>query len=52
MFNYEKSTSERPESVKLTGRPERDTVISSDDITNLKIALNTASDLNEFLGRC
>lgn len=31
-------------------RPDRDTVISDDDVNNLKIALNTTSTINEFLG--
>jgi hypothetical protein len=29
---------------------ERDTVISSDDITDLTILLNTTNDVNEFIG--
>lgn len=33
----------------LTGRPERDTIISNDDIMNLKIALNVCKTLDEFL---
>lgn len=32
----------------LSGRPERNTVIGSDDITNLQIALNTATTIDEF----
>jgi hypothetical protein len=35
----------------LEGRPNRDTVISSDDILNLKIALNQSSSFKEFLER-
>ena len=38
-----------PKSVELTGRPKRDTIISSDEILNLKIALETTSTINEFL---
>ncbi len=36
-------------SVSVTGRPKRNKVIGSDDILNLKIALETASTLEEFL---
>jgi len=32
----------------LGGRPDRETVISTDDILNLQIALNTAQDLEKF----
>jgi len=35
----------------MSGRPERDRIISKDDILNLKIALNTEYDLNAFLSR-
>jgi len=31
------------------GRPDRETAISQDDITNLNIALNTTSNLGDFL---
>jgi hypothetical protein len=31
------------------GKPSRETVIGSDDILNLRIALNTAKSLREFL---
>lgn len=31
------------------GRPDRDTVISKDDILNLKIELGLDRDVNEFL---
>ncbi|MBD3392741.1 MAG: hypothetical protein GF418_11625 [Chitinivibrionales bacterium] len=33
----------------LEGRPGRDTVLSTDDVTNLKIALNTSLSFEEFL---
>jgi hypothetical protein len=33
----------------LGGRPERDEVISHDDVLNLSIALNTAETLEELL---
>jgi hypothetical protein len=33
----------------LAGRPKRDAVISSDDLTNLKIALALCADLEDFL---
>jgi len=33
----------------LEGRPHRETVISGDDMTNLAIALNTSSSLEELL---
>ena len=33
----------------LTCRPERDTAIDHDDITDLIIALNTTNDVSEFL---
>ena len=39
----------QPPFVSLTGRPERDTVISQDDIVNLSIALNTTGDIKHFL---
>ena len=35
--------------IKLTGRPNRETVISEDDILNLRIALNTAKSFDAFL---
>jgi hypothetical protein len=35
--------------VKYVGRPVRDTVISRDDIVNLRIVLNTTSTVEEFL---
>ncbi len=31
------------------GRPARDTVIGKEDLLNLRIALNTAKDLDEFI---
>ncbi len=31
------------------GRPDRETVISGDDITNLMIALNTSASMAEFV---
>ena len=33
----------------LGGRPQRITIISKDDITNLEIALNTNADVNTFI---
>lgn len=39
----------QPPFVSLAGRPERDTVISQDDIVNLSIALNTTGDVKHFL---
>ncbi len=39
----------RPDVPKLTGRPKRETVISEDDILNLRIALNTFTSLDVFL---
>ncbi len=36
----------------LEGRPYRNTVIEDDDLTNLRIALNTARNLDEFLVCC
>lgn len=39
----------RLELLLLTGRPKRDTVISADDITNLRIALALCKDVEEFL---
>ena len=33
----------------LSGRPERDRAINDEDIVNLKIAINTAKSLDEFL---
>ena len=32
------------------GRPERDKEIANDDLLNLRIALNTAQSLDEFIG--
>jgi len=39
----------QPNVVALTGRPERDTCISKDDILNLRILLETTKDVNEFI---
>jgi len=33
----------------LSGHPSRDTVINSDDIINIKIALNTSNSFKELL---
>ncbi len=33
----------------LIGRPEREHIISEDDILNLQIAMNSAKDLDDFL---
>lgn len=33
------------------GKPKRDDVISKDDITNLKIALNTSESINQLCER-
>ena len=33
------------------GRPHRDTCIGADDILNLRIALNTSTSIEEFIGR-
>ena len=33
----------------LEGRPQRDVSITPDDVTNLRIALNTCGSLEEFL---
>jgi hypothetical protein len=35
----------------MQGRPERDTIIQKDDITNLVILLNTCKNLDEFLNK-
>jgi len=35
--------------LEFIGRPERETVIGHDDELNLKIALETSKDLEEFL---
>ncbi len=35
----------------LSGRPERTKVIKDEDISNLKIELNTSTDLRSFLER-
>ena len=37
------------ETLKLSGRPDRDTCISADDILNLKIALAVSTDSNDIL---
>jgi len=34
---------------ELTGRPDRQTIISKDEVINLTIALNTTEDVNDFL---
>ena len=33
----------------LNGRPERDTIISEDEILDLRIALNTSTFVDQFL---
>ncbi len=33
----------------LDGRPDRDAIIGSDDLADLRIALNTTASLEEFL---
>jgi len=33
----------------LSGRPDQNTVIGSDDVLNLRIALNTTGSVEEFL---
>ena len=33
----------------LEGRPKRETIIGNNDLTNLKIALNTFKSLEDFL---
>jgi hypothetical protein len=39
-----------PENIEpFEGRPNRETCISEDDVSNLIIALNTSVTLNEFL---
>jgi len=48
-FSDNNSLSHRTINVNLTGRPVRDTAISHDDILNLKIALDTTSDVADFL---
>ena len=35
----------------MAGRPEREKVINSDDLTNLAIALNTSDSLDVLLGK-
>lgn len=35
----------------LTGRPEREHIISEDDILNLHIAMNSAKSLDDFLDK-
>ena len=35
----------------LGGRPKRVTIITGDDIVDLKILLNTTSTVDQFLGR-
>ncbi len=37
--------------IKLSRRPERDKVINSEDILNLRIALETSRTWEEFLSR-
>ncbi len=37
--------------VKLSKRPVRDSIISNDDILNLRIALETSRNWEEFLSR-
>lgn len=41
----------RRELALFEGRPDRQTVIGSDDILNLKIALETSTSLEDFLGK-
>ncbi len=44
---YEIESSE--ENNQLPGRPERETIISEDEILNLKILLNTETDFDKLL---
>jgi hypothetical protein len=48
-LKFSDNRSHNPPSLDLTDRPVRDTIISSDEITNLCILLNTTNDVNEFL---
>jgi len=48
-FSDNSSLNHRTINLNLTGRPVRDTAIGHDDILNLKIALNTTNDVNDFL---
>jgi hypothetical protein len=50
--DYQKTVSELPKKEKapvFPGRPENRGVIKSEDIVNLKIALNTAKSFESFL---
>lgn len=38
-------------SIPQASIPQRDTIINADDITNLRILLNTTSSVDEFLRR-
>ncbi|MFP4417135.1 MAG: hypothetical protein ACOC4C_04520 [Fibrobacterota bacterium] len=46
------SKSRRKQIPFLKGRPKRNTTIGDDDLTNLRIALNTAKTLDEFIIDC
>jgi hypothetical protein len=37
------------EEARLSARPDRETIIQADEITNLKIALNTTDSVDAFL---
>jgi len=47
--NIEEKKEELEQKYLLTGRPDRDTIIGQDDILNLKIALGSTNDVNEFI---
>jgi hypothetical protein len=48
-FNEQNQEQEYVPSVNLSKRPKRGKVINSEDISNLKINLETTKDVSEFL---
>jgi hypothetical protein len=53
-FTPRQLTERREELEKIamfSGRPNRQTVIGDDDILNLRIALETSTSLEDFLGK-
>lgn len=49
--NLSKALKKKEASKVKEDKPERETVITSDDLTNLKIALETANSVEDFLGK-
>lgn len=50
-MNWDKIYQITDKSVEFEGRPERDTIISEDEILNLIILLHTETDFDTFLSK-